>query len=66
VEQSAALMLKDDLLGKDLSRTIDNLIFDQTRMKELSRNISQLGKPDAAAEIASEAIRLMKIKKSIL
>lgn len=60
VDEGAALMLSDDEAKEDLVDCALDLIDDENKQKELSYNLSKLGKPNATKEIVD--ILLSQIK----
>ena len=59
-EKSAAILIEDKKLKKELSEKIFSLAFDEEKLSELKKNALSLAKPDAARIIAENAIRLAK------
>ena len=59
VNQSAALMLRDQDAKNELVTVTLGLLADINKQKELSKNILTLAKPNAAQEIAEEVIKCM-------
>lgn len=59
VEEDAAIMVKDNEARKSLVDVAMKLLHDQQRMDELRKNISVLGKPNAAEEIVNEIEKLV-------
>ncbi|TNE74485.1 undecaprenyldiphospho-muramoylpentapeptide beta-N-acetylglucosaminyltransferase [bacterium] len=64
VENGAAIMLKDDLLNRQLVPTIRELISDQEQLDRMSALAHSLAKPDAAKEIAKEVLRIIELKRN--
>ena len=60
MNNNAALLVKDFEARAILVNTLVDLLKDESKMQELKRNISTLGKPDAAEQIAKEVIKLVK------
>ncbi|MEJ5261224.1 MAG: glycosyltransferase [Ignavibacterium sp.] len=56
VDKNAALMIQDDELNSKLLETILSVINDSNKLEELSLNAKSLAKPNAAREIALNAI----------
>jgi UDP-N-acetylglucosamine--N-acetylmuramyl-(pentapeptide) pyrophosphoryl-undecaprenol N-acetylglucosamine transferase len=52
VDKNAAIMIRDDEAKDKLLPTILALLHDETRIRELEKNIVALAKPNAADEIA--------------
>lgn len=59
VENNAALMIEDGEAKKKLIDEAIKLVYDQQQCDKLSRNISALGKPNAAEEIVNEIEKLV-------
>lgn len=57
VDKIAALMIQDDELNSKLLETILSVINDSKKLEELSFNAKSLAKPNAAREIALNAIK---------
>jgi UDP-N-acetylglucosamine--N-acetylmuramyl-(pentapeptide) pyrophosphoryl-undecaprenol N-acetylglucosamine transferase len=57
VDNNAALMIKDNETEKLISSAVE-LLKDESLLGSLGRNIKKYAKPDAAARIAEEVIRL--------
>ncbi len=55
---NAALLIKDSDLGQQLIPAALALILDDAQKDTLTHNIAKLARPDAAADIASEIIKL--------
>ncbi len=60
-ENNAAIILKDEELADKLYMVVKNLINDKNKLEELKKNIKQFSKPNAAVEIAREAIKLAEV-----
>lgn len=60
VELNAALLVKDQVARTELVTQTIQLLGDPAKCAELKNNIKQLGKPNAAREIAEEVIKLAK------
>lgn len=60
VEKEAAILVKDDMIGKDLFSAVADLFSDPDKQVQLSGNIKKLALPDATQRIVDEAIRLIK------
>ena len=54
----AALMVPDALAGTMLVKTALSLLSDEEQQKELGKNISAMGRPNAARDIAKKVIEL--------
>ena len=54
----AALMVPDALAGTMLVKTALSLLSDEEQQKELGKNISAMGRPNAARDIAEKVIEL--------
>jgi UDP-N-acetylglucosamine--N-acetylmuramyl-(pentapeptide) pyrophosphoryl-undecaprenol N-acetylglucosamine transferase len=61
VSRQAAVMIPDGEAPEKLVDSMLDLAFNDTIKAELAENIKQLAIPDAAAKIASEAIKLLKL-----
>ncbi|REA59932.1 undecaprenyldiphospho-muramoylpentapeptide beta-N-acetylglucosaminyltransferase [Dyadobacter luteus] len=59
-EQNAALLVKDHVAGNELVDKAISLLEDTDLQNTLITNISKLGKPDAAENIAKQVLRLIK------
>jgi len=60
-ESNAAIIVKDEEMADKLYVVIKNLINDSNKLAELKKNIKQFSKPNAAVEIAREAIKLAEV-----
>lgn len=60
VNRNAAVMIKDGEATTTLVPTIIELVHDEEKMKEMSKNIAALAKPYAASEIADKVLELIK------
>jgi UDP-N-acetylglucosamine--N-acetylmuramyl-(pentapeptide) pyrophosphoryl-undecaprenol N-acetylglucosamine transferase len=60
VEKNAAMLIKDEDATTSLVQTALQLISDENKRKELSRNISSMAIRNAAQTIAAEVIKLIK------
>ncbi len=60
VSRSAALMVTDALAKEQLVDQMLDLMENEERKKELSKNIKKLGIPDASERIATEVIKIME------
>ncbi len=58
VENNAAVLLKDEDLEEKLYEVVNKLIFDDQKLSELRKNIKNFSRPNAAEDIAREAIKL--------
>jgi UDP-N-acetylglucosamine--N-acetylmuramyl-(pentapeptide) pyrophosphoryl-undecaprenol N-acetylglucosamine transferase len=61
VSRQAAVMIPDGEAPEKLVDSMLDLAFNDTIKADLAENIKQLAIPDAAARIASEAIKLLKL-----
>ncbi len=59
---AAKVILDGDLNGEVLARTIVSILSDQEHLETMSRDSRDLGKPDAAGEIASRLVDLARRK----
>jgi UDP-N-acetylglucosamine--N-acetylmuramyl-(pentapeptide) pyrophosphoryl-undecaprenol N-acetylglucosamine transferase len=59
VQKSAAVLVRDAEANQKLYAEAEALLKSETRLKELSRNIKKLGKPEAAAEIVNELLKIL-------
>jgi UDP-N-acetylglucosamine--N-acetylmuramyl-(pentapeptide) pyrophosphoryl-undecaprenol N-acetylglucosamine transferase len=59
VNEQAAVMIKDGEAGKKLVDEALKLLYDHQQCEKLSKNISALGKPNAAEEIVDEIEKLI-------
>jgi UDP-N-acetylglucosamine--N-acetylmuramyl-(pentapeptide) pyrophosphoryl-undecaprenol N-acetylglucosamine transferase len=62
VNKNAALLIKDDVARQELVPAAVNLMKDELKKGELSRNILTLGRPDAAGTIAKEVMKIIESK----
>lgn len=60
VDKGAALLVKDVAAKKDLINEVLSLMKDDARCIELSKNIAELGRPNATAQIVDELEGLVK------
>lgn len=61
--EGAAIMIKDgDLTGKTLKAAIDSLISDKKKLKQMSKKLKDLARPDAAKTIAGHILNSKDIK----
>ena len=60
VQQHAAILVRDQEAGEKLVHTALQLAQDEQEQKRLSQNIVKMGKPNAAADIVNELIKLIK------
>lgn len=60
VKNNAALLVKDTEAQEKLIPAALELLGNQTQKQQLATNISKLGKPNAAGQIAEEIIKLIK------
>ncbi len=58
VENDAAVIVKDEELKDKLYSVVTELIFDENKLLQLKQNIKKFSRPNAAVEIAQEAIKL--------
>lgn len=58
--KDAAIMVRDDDASEELIPTIEKLLADKKKIKELEENILKMAKPDAAARIAEEVLSLIQ------
>ena len=63
VNHKAAMMVKDSEAEETLQPELKKLLNDKNLQNELIKNITPLGKPDAANDIANEIIKLADAKK---
>lgn len=59
VERQAAILVKDNEGKEKLLDTAFELIEDETRQQELSKNIQSMSHPDAAMDIANELLKMI-------
>ena len=59
ISGKAALMVPDALADKTLVKTALSLLSDEEQQQELSKNISAMGRPHAAVDIAKKVIELV-------
>lgn len=60
VDKEAAVLVKDANAATDLVDEALKLLFDQTRCKKLSENISKMARPEATKDIVNEIEKLIK------
>ena len=60
VQQHAAILVRDQEAGARLVSAALELAQDEKEQKRLSQNILKMGKPNAAADIVNELIKLIK------
>jgi UDP-N-acetylglucosamine--N-acetylmuramyl-(pentapeptide) pyrophosphoryl-undecaprenol N-acetylglucosamine transferase len=60
VQQHAAILVRDQEAGQKLVSTALQLTQDEQEQSRLSQNILKMGKPNAAADIVNELIKLIK------
>ncbi len=60
VQQHAAILVRDQEASQKLVKTTLDLIKDEEEQKRLSQNIVKMAKPNAAADIVNELIKLIK------
>ncbi|MBM2813294.1 MAG: murG [Ignavibacteria bacterium] len=58
----AACIVKDSEILEKLFPLIDELIFDEVRLSDMANAAKELGKPDAAKNIAKEIIKFLYLK----
>ena len=58
VQKDAALYVKDEEVSRTLLPLAINTVKERQRLAQLSDNIRQLARPNAASDIADEVIRL--------
>lgn len=63
VDNGAAKLVTDDQLVKRLPNAVQEIIDDEQRLKEMSKAAKNLAQPNAAEEIATEIIKLVRNKK---
>jgi UDP-N-acetylglucosamine--N-acetylmuramyl-(pentapeptide) pyrophosphoryl-undecaprenol N-acetylglucosamine transferase len=64
VNENAALMVKDVEAKDKLISVLSDLMQDHAKLKSLSENLSKLGKPHAAKEIAQYIFNFLKEKRA--
>jgi UDP-N-acetylglucosamine--N-acetylmuramyl-(pentapeptide) pyrophosphoryl-undecaprenol N-acetylglucosamine transferase len=57
-DENAAVLIEDKNIIADLEEKITSLIFDETKLQDLSKKIKKFANPDAAGIIAKNAIAL--------
>lgn len=62
VNEDAAILVKDKDAKTSMLQSALEVLSNEERVRELSKNIKTLAKPDAAAEIAEEVLKLIKAK----
>ena len=62
VDSGTAIMIADDTLSGELLDTLQKLLADQGRLKQMSERALSISKPKAAATIAQAVIGLAKIR----
>ena len=62
VDNGAAKLLTDDQLDQQLASTIEEIINDEQKLTEMKTAAQQLARPDAANDIATEIVELVKRK----
>lgn len=63
-ESGAGDLILDDEIKKELSSKVEELIFDEEKLEDLRTNIKKFAKPNAALEIAQNAIDLAEGKQA--
>jgi UDP-N-acetylglucosamine--N-acetylmuramyl-(pentapeptide) pyrophosphoryl-undecaprenol N-acetylglucosamine transferase len=59
-EKQAAILVRDDMIAKDLVSAVLDLFSDPYKQAQLSNNIKKLAKPHATQQIVDEALRLIR------
>ena len=59
-DKNAAVLLKDDELNSGLSENVISIIKSENKLNELKNNTVKLAKPDAAKNIAINALKYME------
>ncbi|MCF8301836.1 MAG: undecaprenyldiphospho-muramoylpentapeptide beta-N-acetylglucosaminyltransferase [Bacteroidales bacterium] len=59
-EKNAAILIKNNETREKLGNTALELLFDEKKQNEMSKNILEFAHPDAANKIADEIIKLMR------
>lgn len=59
VDKNAAILVNDNVAKTKLIPTALELLSDQEKLNELSKNIEKIGKPDSAKLIAEEVLKLI-------
>ncbi|MEN7548871.1 undecaprenyldiphospho-muramoylpentapeptide beta-N-acetylglucosaminyltransferase [Rapidithrix thailandica] len=62
VNEKAAIMVKDSEAREQFTEVVLDLLHDDEKREDLSKNICKLGKPNAAKDIAEEVLNLVKQK----
>ncbi|PAU94645.1 undecaprenyldiphospho-muramoylpentapeptide beta-N-acetylglucosaminyltransferase [Aliifodinibius salipaludis] len=62
VDEGAAKLVADDDLESSLANVVKEIIDDEQRLKEMSKAAKNLARPNAAEEIATEILKLVKNK----
>lgn len=62
VNNGAAKLLTDNQLEKELANTVTEIINDDQKLNDMSKAARQLARPDAAEEIATKILKLVKTK----
>lgn len=62
VDEGAAELVADDDLENSLADVVKEIIDDEQRLKEMSKAAKNLARPNAAEEIATEILKLVKTK----
>ena len=62
VNKNAAVLVKDADAEQNMISTALQLITDETKLSELSKNVSLLAQRDSANRIADEVVKLIKTK----
>lgn len=60
VEKGASILLKETNLDGELVNTLKTVLTDKTKLSEMSEITKNLGKPNAATDIADQILRLIK------
>ncbi len=64
VSNGAADMLEDGEIAGKLFETVKELIFDESKLAEMSRSASKLATPDAAEKIAGDILEFLRSEES--
>ena len=62
VNKNAAILVKDVDAEQDMVKTALELIGDEAKLNDLSKNILTLAQRDSANRIADEVVKLIKTK----
>lgn len=58
VDVNAAVMIEDNEIEDKMESTVYNLLNDETKLSEISRNVKSFAEPDAAKKIAMKLIEM--------